>query len=185
MASLGFRIGCRRIPRRLYLARHRCDWIGRLTPGQRYSRKDVSRIADWDSNQQGTMFGYEVDLPTCTCPVFITYPKGSDVLESIAHGDEFRDPHTIRWFIRSRRTLEHNEVCRILAGDVAPAIGVFVKKDGGEGTDFFYLGGATPADPQQRSMPAADGEPLLVVTMDLALERPVSPEIWNYLTSRV
>lgn len=129
------------------------------------------------------MFGYKVDIATSTCPVFIMYHKGSDVLESIAYGDEFRGPRTIRWFTRSRRTLKHNEVRRILAGDDAPAMEIFVKKDDAEGTDFFYLGGAAPTDPQQLSMPATDGEPLPVVTMDLALEQPVPPELHVFLTA--
>ncbi|MGO1320992.1 MAG: DUF3427 domain-containing protein [Galactobacter sp.] len=165
----------------LYLARHRYDWSTPLEVGKRYSRKDVCRLLNWSSDQKGTMYGYKVDMPTRTCPIFITYHKHDDVAASTAYADEFLNESQIRWFTRSQRTLKSAEVKSIV--DQEATLHLFTKKDDAEGSDFYYLGSASPSDPKQTTMPGGDGKDLNVVTMTLSLDSAIESALYDYLIS--
>lgn len=162
----------------LHLAQHRYEWSGGLQQGQRYSRKDVCRLLNWDSNQQGVMFGYKVDMASQSCPIFITYHKDEEVSASTQYEDELLDPSTVKWFTRSKRTLASPEV-QAITGEEVP-LHVFAKKDDAEGTDFFYLGQASPREPVQTQMPGNKGSMLDVVTMKLDLEAPLEDSLHEY-----
>ena len=162
----------------LYVARHRHGWRSELQQGQRYSRKDVCRLLGWESNQQGVIFGYKIDAATQTCPIFITYHKDDDVSASTKYEDELLDPSTVRWYTRSRKTLQSREE-RLIAADEVP-LHVFAKKDDAEGTDFFYLGQAAPREAEQTQMPGGSGKMLDVVTMKLELEAPLDDSLYEY-----
>lgn len=162
----------------LYLARHRHGWRSELQQGQRYSRKDVCRLLGWESNQQGVIFGYKIDAATQTCPIFITYHKDDDVSASTKYEDELLDPSTVRWYTRSRKTLNSVDERQIAAEEVP--LHVFAKKDDAEGTDFFYLGQAAPREAEQTQMPGGSGKMLDVVTMKLDLEAPLDDSLYEY-----
>lgn len=167
----------------LYLSKHRYNGSQRLTVGERYSRKDVCRLLDWEKNEESTIYGYKVDRVSGTCPIFVTYHKDADVTASTNYEDEFLDPGTMRWFTRSRRTLESGEVKSIVAREVP--LHLFAKKDDAEGTDFYYLGEAVPRDPIQEQMPGDNGALLNVVTMKLQLESPLEPSLFDYFCQNV
>ncbi|WP_166805382.1 DUF3427 domain-containing protein [Cryobacterium sp. Hb1] len=164
----------------LYLARHRHNWTGRLEVGQRYSRKDACRLLNWKSNEQSTIYGYKVDFVSNTCPIFVTYHKGSEVSESTNYGDEFLNPSTLTWFTRSRRTLVSGEVKAIVENSLP--LHVFAKKDDAEGTDFYYLGRATSQDARQTKMSGAGGHD--VVSMTLGLATPIESSLYEYFATR-
>lgn len=163
----------------LFLARHKYDGSGYLQIGEQYTRKDVCRMLNWERNEYSTIYGYKVDERSQTCPIFVTYHKGADVIESIRYGDQFLDPGTLHWYTRSRRTLASSEVRAIV--DNAVPLHVFVKKDDEEGADFLYLGRASSTNPVQTQMPGKEGEQLDVVTMDLQLESRVEDGLYRYL----
>lgn len=167
----------------LYLSRHRFGYNGGLKIGERYSRKDACRLLNWRSNMQGVMYGYKIDEATNTCPIFITYHKAEDVSDSTAYEDRFVSPRVVRWFTRSRLTLDSNEVKRILDPANPPGLHIFVKKDDAESGEFYYLGLADASDPRQEKMPSKQGEPLNVVTMDLHLRTPVDAGVYDYFTA--
>lgn len=162
----------------LFLARHRFKYTAELLVGERYSRRDVCRLLNWQSSQEATMYGYKVDTFTNTCPIFITYHKHDDVDDSIAYEDEFLSESAIHWFTRSRRTLKSEEVRRIVSN--GPDLHIFAKKDDAEGTEFYYLGRASSSDAEQTTMPSAGSE-LDVVTMTLTLESPIEAGMYAYL----
>ena len=138
---------------------------------------------DWEKNEESTIYGYKVDRVSGTCPIFVTYHKDADVTASTNYEDEFLDPGTMRWFTRSRRTLESGEVKSIVAREVP--LHLFAKKDDAEGTDFYYLGEAVPRDPIQEQMPGDNGALLNVVTMKLQLESPLEPSLFDYFCQNV
>ena len=166
----------------LYLARHRYKWSSELDVGQRYSRKDVCRLLNWKSNQQSTIYGYKVDFLSNSCPIFVTYHKGSDVSESTKYEDEFINPSTLTWFTRSRRTLASSEVKAIVENQLP--LHVFAKKDDAEGTDFYYLGRATSLDARQTKMAGDGGTELDVVSMTLDLASPIETSLYEYFAAR-
>ncbi|MDI3195684.1 DEAD/DEAH box helicase [Pseudarthrobacter sp. AL07] len=144
--------------------------------GKQYSRKDASRLLCWQKNVMSTIYGYKVDRPTMSCPIFVTYHKSEGVTASIDYGDELLDHSTMRWFTRSRRRLTSGEVVPIVDNNVA--LHVFIKKDDNDGADFFYLGRARSQDAIEATMP--NDPKLSVVQMDLKFESPVLPEIYDY-----
>lgn len=166
----------------LYLARHRYKWTGELEVGQRYSRKDVCRLLNWKSNQQSTIYGYKVDFDSNSCPIFVTYHKGSEVSESTQYEDEFLNSSTLTWFTRSRRTLASREVQAIVDNQLP--LHVFAKKDDAEGTDFYYLGRATSQGARQTKMDGDSGSGLDVVSMTLDLESPIESSLYEYFAAR-
>ncbi|MHA3683527.1 DUF3427 domain-containing protein [Leucobacter sp. HY1908] len=163
----------------LYLARHRHNWTAVLQVGRMYSRKDVCRMLNWRANEYSTIYGYKVDRESSSCPVFVTYHKDDDVSESTQYEDELLDHSTLRWFTRSRRTLQSAEVKAIVNREVP--LHLFVKKDDAEGLDFYYLGQAESRDPVQETMPGKNGTQLDVVTMNLHLEAPINESLYDYL----
>lgn len=165
----------------LYLSRHRYLWDQPLEVGKMYSRKDACRLLNWNDNQQGTMYGYKFDFHTGTCPIFVTYHKDDGVSASTSYDDSFVNESTLLWFSKSRKTLQSLDVQRILSN--AFDLHLFAKKDDAEGTDFYYLGQATPSNPQQTTMPGDEpGSRLSVVTMNLELDSPVELALYDYLT---
>ena len=165
----------------LFLSRHRYRWSERLEIGKKYSRKDVCRLLNWQSDQKGTMYGYKVDTYSNSCPIFVTYHKDDDVSASTSYEDSFISENILRWFTRSKRTLQSKEVQSIVGNHVP--LYLFAKKDDAEGTDFYYLGRARSSDPVQTKMPGDAGPELDVVTMDLNLEDPIEAALYDYLTT--
>lgn len=165
----------------LFTSRHRFRADQALIVGERYSRKDVCRLLNWESNQQSTIYGYKVDQATQTCPIFITYHKDDEIDASVKYQDEFLDPSHLTWFTRSRRTLMSKEVQAIVEN--RPEIHVFAKKDDAEGTDFFYLGTASSSAAQETKMGAHEDEMLPVVKMRLKLSGPIEASLYEYLVT--
>lgn len=151
---------------------------GSLQTGLLYSRKDACRLLGWDSNEQGVIYGYKVHKPTGTCPIFITLHKDETISASTAYEDALLDPSTVRWYTRSKRTLQSEEVATIIAHKTE--VHVFVKKDDAEGADFYYLGRAQATDPEQTTMLGKHNESLNVVRMRLNLENAISTGLYDY-----
>lgn len=166
----------------LYLARHVHNWSGSLQFGATYSRKDVCRLLNWHSNEYSTIYGYKVDYSSNSCPIFITYHKSNEVAASTRYEDELLDHSTLRWFTRSKRTLQSAEVRAITENQIP--LHLFAKKSDAEGVGFHYLGKAASRDAMQEKMPDDTGKLLDVVTMNLKLETPVEESLYSYLTGK-
>ncbi|WP_078553741.1 DUF3427 domain-containing protein [Bacillus alkalicellulosilyticus] len=153
-----------------------------LTLYQKYSRKDTCKLLNWANDETATMFGYKTKHGTC--PIYITYHKKDEVESSVNYGDEFLSPEVVRWFTRSNRTLQSEEVRTIInAVENEIDLHIFVKKDDDEGTDFYYLGMATPdkQSVEQSTMKNDKGKEIPVVTMNLMMEQPIDSKLYHYL----
>ncbi len=162
----------------LHLARHRYVWGTLMEVGKRYSRKDVCRLLNWQSNQQSTMYGYKLDISTRTLPIFITYHKDDDITSSVKYDEGFIGPSQLRWASKANRTLQSNEIQQILAQDYD--LHVFVKKDDADGVDFFYLGQGNIHTPSEVTQKNKDGNDTPVVEMLVDLESPVETALYDY-----
>lgn len=151
-----------------------------LTLYEKYSKKDICRLLNWDTDEKGTIFGYRTKYSTC--PIFITYHK-SEVEESIDYGDELINPNVLRWYTRNNRTLQSNEVKEIIeAKDNETDIHLFVKKDDDEGNEFYYLGKALPEQKTvEETVMESKGKQLPVVRMNMLLEEPIEPTLYKYI----
>ncbi len=148
---------------------------------ERYSRKDFVKVMNWDKDESAVINGYKQKHHTL--PIFITYHKSEDISDNTAYEDQFINQNELKWFTRSPRKLSSDEVQKVMRHqELNTPMYLFVKKEDGEGTDFYYLGKARfmPGTAAQTKMP--DGKD--VVTMHLALDTPVRDDIYRYLVEK-
>ncbi|OAB48059.1 NgoFVII family restriction endonuclease [Paenibacillus antarcticus] len=153
-----------------------------LTLYQKYTRKDACKLLNWESDESSTIYGYKTKYNTC--PIFVTYHKHDEVESSINYGDEFLSPSIFKWYTRSNRKLQSEEVKLIIAAvDNNIDIHIFVKKDDDEGGDFYYLGEANPdlTSVNQTFMQGKDNKEVPVVCMDMILKNPVEQKLYEYI----
>ncbi|MFC4304388.1 DUF3427 domain-containing protein [Cohnella boryungensis] len=155
-----------------------------LTLHQKYTRKDVCKLLNWERDESSTVYGYKTKHQTC--PIFVTYHKHEEVGSSINYSDELLNPTTLKWFTRSNRTLQSDEVKKIIeAKQNHIDVHIFVKKDDDEGSDFYYLGKAAPDSTtiHETTMAGKNSEQLPVVCMNMILEHAVDNILFRYIKS--
>ncbi|MDM5153180.1 DEAD/DEAH box helicase [Bacillus sp. DX1.1] len=158
----------------------------RFTLYEKYTRKDACRLLNWNNDESSTMYGYKTKHHTC--PIFITYHKNDEVESSVNYGDEFLSPEVLKWYTRSNRSLESEEVKKIIeAKENNIDIHIFVKKDDDEGSDFYYLGKANPDknSVQQDKMKDKNGRELPVVHMNMVMEQSIDSKLYHYIKSGI
>lgn len=79
---------------------------------QKYSRKDVCRILNWERDDSATVYGYRIKYNTC--PIFVTYEKKEDIANSTKYEDQFINPQLFSWMTRSRVSENSVESQRII-----------------------------------------------------------------------
>ena len=115
-----------------------------------------------------------------TCPIFATYHKKDEVESSINYGDEFLSQDVLKWYTRSSRTLESEEVKKIIdAKENDIDVHIFVKKDDDEGSDFYYLGKAAPDQNTVQQDQMEDGKS--VVHMNMVMEQGIDSKLYHYI----
>ncbi|KXH80741.1 DUF3427 domain-containing protein [Sporosarcina sp. HYO08] len=144
----------------------------------KYSRKDACKLLNWDSDESSTVYGYKSKHGSC--PIFVTYHKHDNVESSIDYGDEFINAGLFKWYTRSNRTIQSQEVQKIIHSDENDIdVHIFVKKDDDEGTDFYYLGKGEPDKLSVQEDRMADSKP--VVHMNMVMEQAVEKKLYHYL----
>jgi len=151
---------------------------------EKYSRRDILRLLNWDKNRNAaTLGGYRMSPNVTNCPIWVTYHK-NEVEDSINYADEFLSPTRFQWMSRSRRTTASNELKPIIN---APESGVrlpfFIKKSDNEGIDYYYLGDVLPVREsiEDSKMPDGKGGQLNVVKFEFEFKHKVPDELYNYL----
>ena len=144
---------------------------------QQYDRKDVCRLLNWSKDVSAPMYGYRVDENET--PIFITYQKDSTKKRNALYHNTLEDGRCLRWYTRSPRHLESDEVQRLLNTPQMKLL-LFVKKSDAIGKQFYYLG---QVDIQKDTVK----EELLgpkkkaAVGMNLLLEKPLSTKMYELL----
>lgn len=143
----------------------------------KYSRKDVCRLLNWEKDISSTVYGYRTYSGVTPC--FVTYHKSDEIDSTINYNDYFINPSTFAWESRSNRKLDSNEIKGVINSE---RILLFVKKEDGEGTDFYFMGDATiiPDSIEQSYMPDSN---LPVVHFKFHLEQPVIDSVYKYITT--
>jgi len=105
---------------------------------QKYSRKDVCRILNWERDDSSTVYGYKIK--NGTCPIFVTYEKKDDIASSTKYEDVFLANNLFSWMTRSRVSLDSDETQKLIHyRENGLKILLFIKKSDGEGSDFYYM----------------------------------------------
>jgi superfamily II DNA or RNA helicase len=143
----------------------------------KYSRKDVCRLLNWDKDVSSTVYGYRTNKNVTPC--FVTYHKSHEIDDSINYNDYFVNPSIFAWESRSNRKLESNEIQSVINSN---RILLFVKKGDGEGTDFYFMGDCSiiTNSIEQAIMPDSQKP---IVHFKFQLEQPVTENLYQYITS--
>ncbi len=158
---------------------------------QKYSRKDVCRILNWEKDVSSTVYGYRIRHDTC--PIFVTYEKSDDIASSTKYQDEFErissDPEIFSnrifsWMTRSRVSETSPEAQQLIhARENGLKVMLFLKKSDGEGTDFYYMGEALPIGWKQTTILNDKKEELPIMNFKLELKQEVRKDIFDYFTA--
>lgn len=160
------------------LFRDNSDNLG-LALYQKYSRKDVCRILNWERDDSSTVYGYKIK--NGTCPIFVTYEKKEDIASSTKYEDEFVNNGLFSWMTRSRVSMESTEAQEIIHyKERGLKILLFIKKSDGEGSDFYYMGQVTPVHWQQTVIKNDAGKELPIMNFQLKLEHSIRDDIYDY-----
>ncbi|MDN6342943.1 MAG: DUF3427 domain-containing protein, partial [Lactococcus lactis] len=143
----------------------------------KYSRKDVCRLLNWENDISSTVYGYRTRNGVTPC--FVTYHKSDDIDDTINYNDHFITPSVFAWESRSNRKLSSQEIKNVINSE---RILLFVKKEDAEGTDFYYMGDVSIIEDsiEQAEMPESKKP---VVHFKFQLEQAVSTELYNYMTA--
>jgi superfamily II DNA or RNA helicase len=142
----------------------------------KYSRKDVCRVLNWDKDISSTVYGYRTNKGSTPC--FVTYHKGDDIEGSIDYNDHFVSPSVFAWESRSNRRIESTEIQNVIQSE---RVLLFIKKADSEGTEFYYMGdvGIIPESIEQGEMEDT-AQP--VVHFKFKLHNPVPENLYSYIT---
>lgn len=142
----------------------------------KYSRKDVCRLLNWDKDISSTVYGYRTNKGSTPC--FVTYHKGNDIEGSIDYNDHFVSPSVFAWESRSNRRIESSEIQNVIKSE---RVLLFIKKADSEGTEFYYMGdvGIIPESIEQGEMKDT-AQP--VVHFKFKLGKPVPENLYSYIT---
>ncbi|PTK93273.1 DUF3427 domain-containing protein [Staphylococcus gallinarum] len=138
-------------------------------------------MLNWNSDESGNIFGYK--FGNDTLPLFITYHKQDDISDSTKYEDEFLSPDELKWFTKSNRTLQSDEVKKILDHRHNNIdMYIFVKKeDAADGKEFYYLGKANYIEGTATQTVMSNEKKDNIVPMNLSLETSVKDEIYRYI----
>ena len=145
---------------------------------EKYSRKDVCRILNWDKDLSSTVYGYRTNNNSTPC--FVTYHKGDDIEGSIDYNDHFVSPSVFAWESRSNRKINSPEIQNVIKSD---RVLLFIKKADSEGTEFYYMGDVSIMTESIKQAKMQDtGQP--VVHFRFKLDNQVPENLYSYITDR-
>ncbi len=151
---------------------------------EKYSRKDVCRILNWEKDDSATIFGYRIKHGTC--PIFVTYKKKDDISSSTKYEDQFVNPGLFSWMTRSNVKIDSAESQKLINYlENGLKIYLFVKKSDGEGSDFYYMGRVTPEKWEQTTIKNDKGQELPIMNFLMRLENSVREDLYDYVKSEL
>ncbi|WP_404427384.1 DEAD/DEAH box helicase [Ureibacillus chungkukjangi] len=147
---------------------------------EKYSRRDVCRLFNWEKNEEGTLNGGRIK--NGTCPIFVNYHKNEEDSDT-NYLDEFLSNDLFQWCSTKNRTVMAKDINPIIhSTENGVDVHLFVKKHNGEGKDFYYLGPVNVESESASNQKIEDGGVQYgVVTMNMVLESPVQYDIYHYL----
>ena len=152
---------------------------------RKYSRKDVFRILNWETNPLAqNVGGYMVSPDKSNCPIFVNYHKEESIANSIKYEDGFINNAIFEWMSKSKRTLNSPDVQTIRNYKTGLRLPLFIKKSNDEGTEFYFMGDVTPIDDsfEQTTMLDDNQKKVSVVKVKFNMNHPVENSIYDYIT---
>ncbi len=151
------------------------NFVGGLLRYRKYGRKDVCRILNWPIDVSSTVYGYRTNNGITPC--FVTYHKSNEISETTNYNDHFINQSTFAWESRSQRRVESPEIQSVINSE---RILLFVKKEDGEGTDFYFIGDCEVIDGSIKQEVMADGK-TPIVHFSFKLDKAIEANLYNYI----
>ena len=151
---------------------------------RKYSRKDVLRILNWETNQLAQNVGGSIlSKDERYFPIFVNYHKEAHISSTTKYEDEFLNKFEFQWMSKSKRTLESRDIS-ILRKKRDLTIPLFIKKSNDEGLDFYFMGNLTsiPENFTQATLNDDNGKPVSVVKVIFSMNTPVDDNLYDYIT---
>jgi superfamily II DNA or RNA helicase/HKD family nuclease len=149
---------------------------------QKYSRKDVCRILNWEKDEASTVYGYRIK--NNTCPIFVTYNKKENISESTKYEDQFISSQHFSWMTRSRVKMDSKEIVQLQNYQTSGLrILLFIKKSDSEGSDFFFMGDMLPFDYIPTTISNGSTAELALVNIQYKMLQPVDESMFEYITN--
>ena len=154
---------------------------------QKYTRKDVFRILNWEQNPLAqNVGGYMISSDKSNCPIFVNYKKNENISSTTKYEDKFVSPSKFEWMSKNKRRLTSPDVIAIRnAISNNTRLPLFIKKSNDEGLEFYFMGDVTPIDEsfEETMMKDDNGNDVSVVKIDFKMNTTVEDGIYDYLTS--
>ena len=153
----------------------RSEYVEGFLRYEKYSRRDVCRILNWENDFSSTIYGYRTRNNITPC--FVTYNKSEDLEGDINYNDHFINQEVFAWESRSNRRIDSDEIKNVINSE---RILLFIKKADSEGVDFYFIGDVTiiPGSIQQGKMSKTNAP---VVHFQFKLDKPVDEKLYEYL----
>ncbi len=156
------------------------NYINGFSLYQKYSRKDVCRILNWEKDEASTVYGYRIK--NNTCPIFVTYHKNQHISESTKYADQFINNQVFSWMTRSKVKLNSKEIDEIQNYKKSGLrILLFIKKSDSEGSDFYYMGDMIPIGYQQTTIRNDAGRELPIVNIKYKMLQSIEERMYEYI----
>ncbi|WMW21824.1 DEAD/DEAH box helicase [Methanolobus mangrovi] len=153
---------------------------------QKYSRKDVFRILNWDQNPLAqNVGGYRINDQKTNCPIFVNYHKEEHISSTTKYEEGFVNNSQFEWMSKSGRKLDSPDVVIIRNYKNGLRLPLFIKKSNGESNDFYYMGDVTPVDEsfEEATLVNDDNKKVSVVKVKYRMNHPVEDSIYDYITA--
>ncbi|WP_440953240.1 DUF3427 domain-containing protein [Methanococcoides sp. FTZ1] len=153
---------------------------------QKYSRKDVFRILNWNQNPLAqNVGGYLISPEKTNCPIFVNYHKEEHISSTTKYEEGFVNNSEFEWMSKSRRKLDSKDVATIRNYRNGLRLPLFIKKSNGESDDFYYMGDVTPIDGSFKEATLVDdnNKNVSVVKVRYRMNHPVEDSIYEYITA--
>ena len=152
----------------------------------KYSRKDVFRILNWQKNPMAqNVGGYIISKDKSQCPIFVNYHKSDDISSTTKYEDRFISNSEFEWMSKSKRTLNSPDVQVIRQFKSGLHLPLFVKKNNDEGAAFYYLGDVKPKEDSfiETSIKDDKGNNVSLVKITFELNHQVEDSLYSYITN--
>lgn len=161
-------------------------YVGGFVLYNKYSRKDVFRILNWDKNPLAqNVGGYMFNTERSNCAIFVTYHKNDDLSNEVKYEERFLNPVEFEWMSKKDRYLSSPEILSMLNYKTTLRLPLFIQKSNDEGLKFYYMGDMTPIIDtiKETKIKNKNGVMKSVVTIKFKLSNPVDDTLYNYLTN--
>lgn len=146
---------------------------------EKYSKKQMCRLMNWDQDEKGTIYGYR--FKHNTFPIFVTYHKDENIADSIKYNDHFINPQTFSWMTRNQVRLDSIEVSRLKkATKKGIPAQLFIQKEDSEKGQFYYMGEMFAKDYSQETI-ISKNKDLPIVNIIFELKNPVRADIYDFI----